>query len=301
MAPPTLSKRMARAAIAALLAAVEIYNKPTVNYREQTFAMLIINAWEVLLKARIVQQNDNNLSSIKDKDRADFTMSLSNVLSKVDIPADVRRNIEALNSVRNEAVHMGIVPQDLQSIIFSIGTSGVQNFINFVSEWFSEPVPISYLLPVGFIGHAQVANISQNKKQRALLQRLIDIVESASSDRSEYTVAMHMDIQVNPVEKGGFNIHPTLDPSAISVQYKIEDIMKKYPQSYDEIRKMCRERYRDFSDNRRFKKLMKEVIKEDMRYSFARRYNPKNPQSQVMYHYKGSAVLDVLDQYYTRR
>ena len=55
---------MARCAREALFAAVEIYNKPRVEFREQTVAFLLVNAWEVLLKARIVQQNGGKIQSI---------------------------------------------------------------------------------------------------------------------------------------------------------------------------------------------------------------------------------------------
>lgn len=34
-----------------MLAAIEIYNKPNIEYREDTFAILAVNAWELLLKA----------------------------------------------------------------------------------------------------------------------------------------------------------------------------------------------------------------------------------------------------------
>ena len=64
MARPKREIIMARCAREALLAAVEIYNKPRVEYREQTVAFLIVNAWEVLIKARIVQQNGGKIQSI---------------------------------------------------------------------------------------------------------------------------------------------------------------------------------------------------------------------------------------------
>ena len=39
--------------LSAMLAAIEVYNKPDFFYREETFAILAINGWELLLKARI--------------------------------------------------------------------------------------------------------------------------------------------------------------------------------------------------------------------------------------------------------
>ena len=37
--------------IGSMLSAIEIYNKPDFKYREETFAILAINSWELLLKA----------------------------------------------------------------------------------------------------------------------------------------------------------------------------------------------------------------------------------------------------------
>jgi len=56
-----------------MLAAIEVYNKPIFEYREETYAILAVNAWELLLKARILQIDNNktldpgNLNSAKKK------------------------------------------------------------------------------------------------------------------------------------------------------------------------------------------------------------------------------------------
>ena len=41
----------------AFLMAIEIYNKPTINYRLESFAFFICNAWELLLKAKLLKEN----------------------------------------------------------------------------------------------------------------------------------------------------------------------------------------------------------------------------------------------------
>jgi hypothetical protein len=38
--------------VSAMISAIEIYNKPDFKYREETFAILAINSWELLLKAK---------------------------------------------------------------------------------------------------------------------------------------------------------------------------------------------------------------------------------------------------------
>lgn len=47
-----------------MISAIEIYNKPDFKYREETFAILAINSWELLLKAKWLKDNDNKIRSL---------------------------------------------------------------------------------------------------------------------------------------------------------------------------------------------------------------------------------------------
>ncbi len=53
------SKEMLDRAKAAMVAAVEIYNKPGFPYRAETFVILAINGWELLCKAKWLSDHDN--------------------------------------------------------------------------------------------------------------------------------------------------------------------------------------------------------------------------------------------------
>ena len=118
MPRPSKSIVMARSAKAAMLAAIEIYNKTAFEYREEAFCILMINAWEVLLKARIVDRNGNRLEKIYLREKglrfkrsrhtgSPLTISLERALSECDVPASVQTNIETLYGVRNEISHLG--------------------------------------------------------------------------------------------------------------------------------------------------------------------------------------------------
>ena len=50
--------------IGSMSSAIEIYNKPEFKYREETFAILAINSWELLLKARLLKLNNYRVNSI---------------------------------------------------------------------------------------------------------------------------------------------------------------------------------------------------------------------------------------------
>ena len=47
-----LSTDLAQKSVQAAVAAIEVYNKPNFLYREEAFALLMTNAWELLLKGK---------------------------------------------------------------------------------------------------------------------------------------------------------------------------------------------------------------------------------------------------------
>ena len=301
---------MARAAVSALVAAVEIYNKPTVEYREQTFVVLLVNAWEVLLKARIVQLSGNKMASIIEREEGTkryifdditgghSTIGLKATLNTVSLSPTVKRNIAELVNVRHEATHMGLLPSDLRDAVHRFGAASVQNFIHVAKQWFDEDVPVSYLLPVGFFGPETIPVVKASKGQRALLERLTKAAAFPSSEDDGFVVALSFDIKVNPQLTGGGTIGPTNDPRAPRANLTVDQILELYPASYDEIRELCKQRYSGFKANRGFNDVMRTTIKPDPNCTFGRSNNPKNPSSLVTYYYNPEEVLKVLDKHY---
>lgn len=59
-----LSYRLAKKSLNATLSALEIYNKPDSKYREESFCILMINAYEILFKAKILSDNEDKIKSL---------------------------------------------------------------------------------------------------------------------------------------------------------------------------------------------------------------------------------------------
>src|SRR5262245_4525618 len=62
----SLSKALAEKSVQAAVAAIEIYNKPRFSYREEAFALLMTNAWELLLKAKWLADRNDDVSSLSE-------------------------------------------------------------------------------------------------------------------------------------------------------------------------------------------------------------------------------------------
>uniref|UniRef100_UPI0024304373 DUF3644 domain-containing protein n=1 Tax=Limosilactobacillus vaginalis TaxID=1633 RepID=UPI0024304373 len=67
-----LRNRLVDKSIEAFLMGLEVFNKPTINYRTEGFSFFICNAWELMFKALLLKRGQ----SIYYKDQPDRTCLL---------------------------------------------------------------------------------------------------------------------------------------------------------------------------------------------------------------------------------
>src|SRR5688572_29891588 len=118
---------------AAMLAAIEIYNKPQIAYRDECFSILLINSWELLLKA-IISKNKQRIFYSKKKEEAYRTLSLRDALAKVRdfFPGHIQyepvaQNINLLETYRNNAIHFYNQP-GFGVIIYGLAQTSIVNY-----------------------------------------------------------------------------------------------------------------------------------------------------------------------------
>ena len=307
MARPRLEIAMARCAGSALLAAIEIYNKPTVEYREQTFALLATNAWEILLKARLVQLGQGKIQTIYrrksgsrqyERDKATnepITISLSQAINRVGLPLEVKANIQGIIVTRNKAAHLGVLKPEVQNRVLGFGTASVQNFIKLSSKWFGKTVDAPYLLPVGFVGNATSTGGNSPKGQRELIKTL-DNLARLPSDTSdpEYTVVMNVQIDVKPGLSGGGSVGMTTDRKAPKFKVSDDEVLEIFSATYHDLVAENKKRYSNFKQNPHFNKLMK-AVKADPNCAHERQLNPKSKTSATQTFYNLDSTFAKLD------
>lgn len=66
----------------AYLMSIEIINKPTINYRTEGFCFFICNAWELLLKAYLINKA-KDINVINYKDDSNRTIGLDECIERV--------------------------------------------------------------------------------------------------------------------------------------------------------------------------------------------------------------------------
>ena len=116
--------------------AIEIYNKPTINYRIEGFSFFICNAWELLLKAHLVQEG----KSIYYSDKPNRTISLSRCVSMVftNDKDPIRKNLEIIINLRNTSTHFII--KEMDSIYFPFMQANVLNYSQKLFDFFGRDI-----------------------------------------------------------------------------------------------------------------------------------------------------------------
>ncbi len=123
------TKELTDRATAAMAAAIEVYNKPIFPYRGESFAILTINGWELLLKAKWLTLHQNKEASVyvrefrrnsngsrskksyirKTRSGAPYTYSLDHLARQLvglnALDPSAHRNIEVMLEFRDCAVH----------------------------------------------------------------------------------------------------------------------------------------------------------------------------------------------------
>lgn len=113
-APYVSHPKLIENSFAAMLSAIEVYNKPQMTYRDEVTVMLVVNAWELALKAAL-RKKGFSVFYRKERGETYRSLTLDDALGRVNAkglwpktvagPALVA-NIKALSEYRNRATHL---------------------------------------------------------------------------------------------------------------------------------------------------------------------------------------------------
>lgn len=311
--------------IASMLSAIEVYNKPNFQYREETFAILSVNAWEILLKAIILKLyryklrylyvykpyiNRNGLKSKKkkvvDRNRSGNpkTISIIEAMSmlklKKYLPLNLCENIEALIELRDNSIHFAHM-EDISRQVQELGFACIKNYITLIRSKNIE-IDISkynfYLMPLAYVDSGIVAEsvlTDETKNYLALVKSKLDNMDDKDKD---YDIAITIDINFkkgNSFEGIGFSY----DDKGVKIALTEENIRQRYPWNHGELIKRCKDRYSNFSQNKDWN-AHKKQIKSDPKLYKERLLDPDNPKSMKKGFYNAN-VFRLLDSYYIKK
>ncbi len=217
-----IQKNLINNSINAYLAAIEIHNKPKIEYRYETTSVLIINAWELILKA-FVRKNIKGKSIFKPKDpqkpgSEKETLPLriivkycSEYLNSVDENNFFRatsENILKIEEYRNNSVHF--YNEKIEPIIFSLIAKSAYDFVKFLKEYFNKDIiedERMYIMPIGFklpfdpikYFTDEYVDMTNSKECKEFIRNTINCIEELRNAGIEDSIVVGFDIKVDSV------------------------------------------------------------------------------------------------------
>jgi len=166
--------------IEGMLLALEIINKPSISYRLECFLFLLLNSWELLIKAKIIS-NSKTVDSIKDTTSDNRTITFEKSVREIfPLSSDpIHKNLFLIEELRNEAMHLfiSVVPPNALPLF----QASILNYENCIEEWFnrslSEKIPYGMMFLVSEIDPSQFTLNSPILK-KYLSQETIDALSN---------------------------------------------------------------------------------------------------------------------------
>jgi hypothetical protein len=326
MRPPIHSK-FADKAQAALTAAIEVYNKPAFGYREETFALLALNAWELLLKAKILKDAKNNLRSIRvfehrstkngvktkksylKRNRAGNPLTIGILAciealnkTKAQVSNEVVSNITALIAIRDNSAHYITASPVLAKQVLEIASASVKNFVTLSKQWLARDFSnsLTLMLPLSFIsGVKEVETVVVSADESRLIGFLQGLTKADTDPDAPFSVAVRLQVKFEKSSQATVpKVQLSNDPGAVKVTISEEDVRAKYPWDYRELVRRLRNRYSDFKQDEKFHRIRKPML-ADLKLTKSRFLDPANPKSPKKDFYNPN-VLQSFDKHYTR-
>jgi hypothetical protein len=263
-------KNLLRNSKAALIASVEIYNKPKIEYREECFTILLLNAWELLFKA-LLSKKRFSIFYKKRRSQPYKTLSWSDALNEAeksfppDInPLPVRRNLDLLSTYRDNSVHF-YNENGFEVLIYALAQTSILNYkelllksfnIDLGSEINWSLLPLGSRTPIDPIDYISGRTDSGKKFGLAVKQFLLELksaveeVEKANIDTGRLLTVINVKLEsTKKIEKadvfvgvkkssdepGVIAVVKTIDPN-VTHPLRRKDVVSKIGQTLHGIK-----------------------------------------------------------------
>ncbi len=315
----------------AVIGCIELHNKPIFSYRYEVCIILAINAWELLLKAYIAQNNPEVKLIQKDGHSKPFEECLSFVSSKLGkkfLP--IEENLNKLYDFRCHIIHF--YKENIDPILYSLLHKSILYYNDFLKSEFNTDLSEQthlMLLPIGFKPFANPIDFLSKESiyseastlVKMFIQSIIESTDKLNKENIEDTILTGFNMalinenritnadiiagiskdesQAKIVVKNVLgNVKITSEDTAKKVHIDEESVFKTiYVLTYHDVIANCKKLYSDFKQNANFNRIMKS-IKDKPEYHKVR-YLDINQKTGVGKDYYTQAIFEELNNHYT--
>lgn len=278
------------------LSAIEIYNKPDFKDREQIFAILVVTAWEILLKAKILKDNKNKLTTLYIKQRYQYkrnrtgsylTIGIEEAIRQCSLPPVVAENIHRLIQIRDAAIHLTAASPSLPHLMYMLGTATLRNYSRLIRDWFG--IGLSdynfYILPLGFSYPFQTISTVDLRKEpkdiAAIVNQMSQVQAEGRAQDGEFFLLYEIQMTLVSAKKITQDTNLAASVKAEGektlIMSREVNILDQYPYTYTQVWRRVKAELPQVRQSQ-FNVLIREKeIKGNLRYS---RYNYRSKMEE---------------------
>jgi len=313
----------------AFFAAIEIHNKPIFPHRYQVCTIILINAWELLLKAYLAGHRPDVKLLHDDGTSKQFDECLGCVKSSLGKAFLVEsENIERLYEYRCEYIHF--YNENIETVLYSLVTKSVQLYGKFLLTYFQRDIseeinlillPIGFkppLSPIDFLSKNSTIKDSSLHVQNFIKKIIISthtLIESGIEESILYTFSLSVvnenriknaDIVAAITKESGHEavaitnilqgVTLSNDENAKVIRVEEDSLFKTvYTQTSDKVYQEAKSRFKDFKMNKKYHEIIK-IAKENPNFFKMRYLNVENQKGGKGYF--SIAIYDELAKHY---
>lgn len=326
-----IQSNLIKNSISAYFAAIEIHNKPNITYRYETVTLLIMNAWELALKAYIKKHIKTRSIFTTDghtisADKAlEYVAEHRNTVKSNSFTA-IRKNIEEIQKYRNGITHFYC--EQLEPYIFMLVARSALNYVDFMKNQFAKDImedeglfimPLGFKLPFrpeDFLSN-KVAKYVASKESKDFIQDIVDVIRNLKDEGIEDSIVLGFDIYFESVKKASnsdilaaittidgadatfakiTNARFSKDPNAQVFNMSDEEFRKIWKYTHADILYWCKENIPEFKQGTLFNNLKKK-LKDDINCAYTRKLDSKSSKSPSKDFYTDLALERIKQEY----
>lgn len=328
---PNIANTLLKNSISALFCAIEIHNKPKIEYRYPNVVVILLNAWELALKSYIYkfQKNKKIIEIDKKNWRYPWLEKCINLVFIWDDNLLYKSSIDELSKYRNKIVHA--FSSDLDEIMYSVIYQNIILFWKFLKDFLKEDIstydetlillPIWFkqpFSPVDFLSDdSHLSDASNDVKD--FIGWLINTTEKLYSKWINDSLFISYDIELLWKNKSkNADILVWIDKNSkykiqketklrlsserwvqAVVNYTIEEIKEKFKVNYKWISKLFKVRYSDFTWwNDKARKIYREEINLLEKRWIYWEFDFSDSNKKL---FSKELIEEIFDKYYTKK
>jgi len=326
-----VQSNLIKSSIAAYFAAIEIHNKPNISYRYETVTLLIMNAWELALKAYVKKYIKRRSIFTKDGHTISADKALDYVNEHINsIRANsfttIKKNIEEIQKYRNNIAHYYC--EDLEPYIFMLVARSALNYVDFMKIHFSKDIieeeglfimPLGFRLPFkpeDFLSN-KASNYASSIEAKDFIKDIVNVIRSLKDEGIEESIVLGFDIYLESVKKAKnsdilaaittiddadatfaktINARFSKDPNAQIFNMSDQEFRAIWKYTHADLVNWCKENIKDFKQDKVFNRIKRE-LKDDINCVYTRRLDIKNTKSASQDFYTDFALEKMKEKY----